>query len=112
MAQRLGAAHSPAFQALYLPGGQPPPADQRFRNPALARTLEHLAIHGGPAFYSGALARQILQEISALQPQEPGFRGWTAADLSAYAVVRRPPLCHNLLNHRLCTMPPPSLGRR
>ena len=110
MAQRLGAAHSRAFQALYLPGGQPPPADQRFRNPALARTLEHLAIHGGPAFYSGALARQILQEISALQPQEPGFRGWTAADLSAYAVVRRPPLCHNLLNHRLCTMPPPSSG--
>jgi len=110
MAQRLGAAHSPAFQGLYLPGGQPPPADQRFRNPALARTLEHLAAHGGPSFYNGALARQILQEISALQPQEPGFRGWTAADLSAYAVVRRPPLCHNLLNHRLCTMPPPSSG--
>ncbi|MBL6801904.1 MAG: gamma-glutamyltransferase [Synechococcus sp. BS307-5m-G38] len=110
MAQRIGVSHSPAFQALYLPGGQPPPADQPFRNPALARTLQHLADRGGPAFYDGALARQILQEISALKHQEPGFRGWTTADLSAYAVLRRPPLCHSLLKHRLCTMPPPSSG--
>ena len=44
IAQRIGVDHSPAFQALYLPGGQPPPADQLVRNPALARSLELLAI--------------------------------------------------------------------
>ena len=110
IAQRIGVDHSPAFQALYLPGGQPPPADQLFRNPALARNLEMLARDGGPSFYTGALAELILEGIAALQAERPGFRGWTAADLSSYAVVRRPPLCHSLLNHRLCTMPPPSSG--
>ena len=110
MAERIGIDHSPAFQALYLPGGQAPPANQLFRNPALARTLTTLAREGGPSFYKGALAQQILNEISALQPNEPGFRGWTSADLATYAVVRRQPLCKQQLNHRLCTVPPPSSG--
>jgi len=110
IAQRIGVDHSPAFRALYLPGGQPPPADQLFRNPALANSLKLLARDGGPSFYNGALAELILSGIATLQAEQPGFRGWTAADLSSYAVARRTPLCHRLLNHRLCTMPPPSSG--
>jgi len=110
LAQRFGVAHSPDFQALYLPGGQPPAADQPFRNPALARTLKLLARKGGPAFYQGPLAQQILDGINALQASEPNFRGWSSADLSSYAVVRRNPLCSQQLQHRICTMPPPSSG--
>ena len=110
LAQRFGVAHSPAFQALYLPGGQPPAADQPFRNPALARTLKLLAREGGPAFYQGPLAQQILGEVNALRASEPNFRGWSSADLSSYAVVRRTPLCSQQLQHRICTMPPPSSG--
>ncbi|QNI82592.1 gamma-glutamyltranspeptidase [Synechococcus sp. RS9907] len=110
LAQRFGVAHSPAFQALYLPGGQPPAADQPFRNPALARTLKLLAREGGPAFYQGPLAQQILDGINALQASEPNFRGWSSVDLSSYAVVRRPPLCSQQLQHRICTVPPPSSG--
>ncbi|MGC6482214.1 MAG: gamma-glutamyltransferase family protein [Synechococcus sp.] len=110
-AQRLGTDHNPAFQALYLPGGQPPPADQRFRNPALARTLTTLAQDGGPAFYRGALAQQILQEVNALQhPTNSNAKGWSPSDLSAYAVERRDPLCSVQLQHKICTMPPPSSG--
>ena len=110
MAQRIGVDHSPAFQALYLPGGQPPPADQLFRNPALAQSLELLANDGGPSFYEGALAERILAGVAALQTQQPGFRGWSPADLASYAVIRRQPLCRQQWNHRLCTMPPPSSG--
>ena len=110
LAQRFGVSHSPAFQALYLPGGQPPPADQPFRNPALARTLSTLAHEGGPAFYRGPLAQQILRGVNALQSTTPSFRGWTPADLSRYAVVRREPLCSQQLQHRICTMPAPSSG--
>ena len=110
IAQRIGVDHSPAFQALYLPGGQPPPADQLFRNPALARTLTRLATGGGPSFYRGVLAQQILAGIEGLQAQQPGFRGWSPADLANYTVVRRRPLCHRLLSYRLCTVPPPSSG--
>ena len=110
LAKRFGVAHSPAFQALYLPSGQPPPADQPFRNPALARTLSTLAREGGPAFYAGPLAQQILGGVNALKTTTPNFLGWSASDLSSYAVVRRPPLCSQQLGHRICTMPPPSSG--
>ncbi len=110
LVKRFGVSHSPAFETLYLPGGQPPPADQPFRNPALARTLTTLAREGGPAFYAGPLAQQILGGVNALKGTTPSFRGWTPADLSSYAVVRREPLCSQQLQHRICTMPPPSSG--
>ena len=110
IAQRIGVSHSAAFQALYLPGGHPPPADKLFRNPALASTLERLARDGGASFYRGALAQQILAGIDALRVEQPGFRRWRPADLEDYTVVRRPPLCHRLLSYRLCTVPPPSSG--
>ena len=110
LAQRFGVAHSPEFQALYLPGGRPPAADHPFRNPSLARSLRLLAREGGPAFYQGPLAQQILGRVNALQASEPNFRGWSSADLSSYAVVRRTPLCSQQLQHRICTVPPPSSG--
>jgi len=110
IAQRIGVDHSPAFQALYLPGGQPPPANRPFCNPALARTLELLAKDGGPSFYKGELAQQILAGMAALQADQPDFRGWSPADLAGYAVVQRSPLCHRLRSYRLCTVPPPSSG--
>ncbi len=110
LAQRFGVNHSPAFKALYLPGGQLPPADQPFRNPALAQTLRRLASGGSQAFYQGPLAQKILRGINALQASEPNFRGWTPSDLSSYTVVRRAPLCSQQLQHRICTMPPPSSG--
>ena len=110
LAQRFGVGHSPAFQALYLPGGQPPAADQPFRNPSLAKTLQLLAREGGPAFYQGPLAKQILNGVNALQASDPSFRGWSPNDLSSYAVLWREPLCNQLLLHLICTMPPPSSG--
>ena len=110
LAERFGVAHSPDFQALYLPGGQPPAPDHVFKNPALAKTLRLLARDGGPVFYQGPLAQKILRGINALQASEPDFRGWTAADLSSYAVLQRAPLCSQQLQHRICTMPPPSSG--
>ena len=110
LARRIGALHNQAFQALYLPGGKPPAADQLLRNPQLARTLQTLAREGGPSFYRGALAGQILQEMAKLKAGDPDFRGWRPSDLSTYAVVRRQPLCSEQLRHRICTMPPPSSG--
>ncbi len=110
LAQRIGAGHSKTFQELYLPGGKPPPADQIFRNPVLASTLETLARNGGPDFYQGTLSRLILREMAALQASEPEFRGWSATDLASYAVLHRQPLCSEQLAHRVCTMPPPSSG--
>ena len=110
LAQRLGATHNPAFQQLYLPGGTPLPAGRLFRNPALARTLETLAQEGGRAFYEGPLAQRIQRGVNALTVQAPNFKGWSANDLASYAVVRRSPLCRVRMQHRVCTVPPPSSG--
>ena len=110
LAQRLGVAHSPAFQQLYLPGGRAIQAGARLRNPVLANSLEQLARHGGPSFYRGDLARQILRELDALRRDEPGFRGWSPVDLTSYKVIRREPLCSGWRGYRLCSMPAPSSG--
>ena len=110
LAQRLGVAHSPAFQQLYLPGGRAIQAGARLRNPVLANSLEQLARHGGPSFYRGDLARQILRELDALRRDEPTFRGWSPVDLTTYKVIRREPLCSGWRGYRLCSMPAPSSG--
>ena len=93
LAQRFGVDHSPAFQALYLPGGQPPPADQRFRNPALARTLSNLAREGGRAFTGGrwrsgsctaSMSYKAARQISgAGAPQTRATTRWCVAPRSA-----------------------------
>ena len=110
LAQRLGSEHNAAFQRLYLPGGQAPPAGKRLRNPALARTLQRLARHGGPEFYTGRLGRQILTELAALGLKQPRFQGWTAADLASYEVIQRRALCSEWRGYQLCSAPAPSSG--
>ena len=110
LAQRLGADHNLAFQKLYLPDGAALRPGKRLRNPALARTLERLAHHGGLDFYRGKLAHQILRELSALKRDEARFRGWSAADLTSYKVIRRQPLCSRWRDQLLCSVPAPSSG--
>ena len=110
LAQRLGVDHNLAFQKLYLPNGAAIRPGTRLRNPALAHTLERLANHGGLDFYRGKLADQILRELSALNRDEPRFRGWSASDLASYRVIRRQPLCSRWRDHLLCSVPAPSSG--
>ena len=110
LAQRLGGDHNLAFQQLYLPDGAVIRPGERLRNPALARTLERLAHHGGHDFYRGKLSRQILQELTELSREEARFRGWSAADLASYKVMRRQPLCSPWRDHLLCSVPAPSSG--
>ena len=56
-------AHDPKSAALFLPGGKPPRAGDVFRNPALASSLELIAKNGRDAFYRGAIAEAISQEM-------------------------------------------------
>ncbi|MSQ49852.1 MAG: gamma-glutamyltransferase family protein [Betaproteobacteria bacterium] len=51
----------PGSAQLYLPGGRVPEVGDRFRNPALARTLEYLGHAKDPlaAFYQGEVAAEI-----------------------------------------------------
>ena len=57
---------SPAAAETFLPGGQPPQVGQLHRQPALARTLEAIAQGGREAFYTGDIARQMVDYLTSL----------------------------------------------
>lgn len=73
-------------------------------NPALADTMETLAIEGEDLFYRGEIARLVVDEC---------FRGGgylSLADLNDYEVMIREPLIVDYRGARVLTNPPPSAG--
>ncbi len=83
------------------------PAGTRVRNPAYARTLETLRTRGADGFYSGRIAASIARAVQT-DRAIPG--DLTVADLKAYRVVERDPVCMDYRGHRVCGMGPPSSG--
>ena len=78
-------------------------AGERLRQPALADTLEVLAIEGEPLFYRGEIAARIAADLAD--------GGQLARDdLERYRVERREPLALDLAGARVLTNPPPSSG--
>jgi gamma-glutamyltranspeptidase/glutathione hydrolase len=77
------------------------------RNPAFAATLRALAERGAGAFYEGEIARDIVATVSG-HATNPG--DMTAADLAAYRVEEREPVCGAYRVWRICGMGPPSSG--
>ena len=105
---RDGLAAQPAAASLYLTAaGQPKPAGSTIVNPALAQTLRTLAAQGPDAFYAGPIAAGIVAAVTTA-PQNPG--GMAAADLAAYRVHERAPVCGRYRAYRVCGMGPPSAG--
>ncbi len=108
MAGGTGAAFSPESQALfYAADGTALPAGTTVRNPALARFLSELARKGPRAFYRGANAAAISRSVSQA-PRNPA--PMTMADIAAYKVRTREPVCTSYRRWRLCGMGPPSSG--
>lgn len=92
---------------LFLPGGDPPLPGSIFRNPAYAETLRRLARKGIEPFYKGGIARDIVETVRTA-PGNPGRL--TLADMAAYDVVERPPVCVLYRRLDVCGMGPPSSG--
>jgi gamma-glutamyltranspeptidase/glutathione hydrolase len=61
--ERLGT--QPGFAEAFLPEGRAPRAGERFRNPALAETLEAIVATEGESFYRGALAEKLAAHAKA-----------------------------------------------
>jgi len=97
---------SPAARAIY--GGSGPHArlleGDIIRQPALAETLEALAIEGDDLFYRGEIAHLIARD------GEQGGGLLTRADLERYAVELREPLITEYRDVTIMTNPPPSSG--
>ena len=75
-------AKSEAAAAIFLPGGRPPQAAERLRQPQLARTLEAFAAGGRGAFYGGAVGEELAR---AFQEEAGGLV--SGADLLAHECV-------------------------
>jgi gamma-glutamyltranspeptidase/glutathione hydrolase len=77
------------------------------RNPEYAAALREIAARGAPAFYTGRIARDIVDTV-ATSPVNPG--AMTMEDLARYRIEVREPVCSPYRGYRVCGMPPPSSG--
>ncbi|MBS7703561.1 gamma-glutamyltransferase [Chelatococcus asaccharovorans] len=91
----------------YGEDGNPKAVGAVLKSPAMAATLRTLARDGMDAFYSGAIAEDIVATVAG-HAKNPG--GMTLADLKSYAIAERPAVCHPYRVYTVCGMGPPSSG--
>lgn len=91
----------------YRPDGKPWREGETLRNPALADTLRTIAKDGADAFYTGAIAGDIVATVTGA-PRNPG--DMTLADLAGYQAKERPAVCGTYRANTVCGMGPPSSG--
>jgi gamma-glutamyltranspeptidase / glutathione hydrolase len=109
-------ADFPATAPLYLdPDGSPKDVGTVIRNPDLARTYALIAREGPSAFYTGRLARAIVDTVThpplragATRTVRPGVM--TLADLAGYNTVDRQPTHIGYRGVDVYGMGPPSSG--
>ncbi|PWE33746.1 gamma-glutamyltransferase [Maritimibacter sp. 55A14] len=103
----LNLMKSETARPYFLPGGVRPTPGHRLRNPAYAATLRAIARDGARAFYTGAIARDIVATVQGAS-DNPGTLSMT--DLALYRVRERPPVCAPYRGRQVCGMGPPSSG--
>ncbi|MEL7272576.1 MAG: gamma-glutamyltransferase [Pseudomonadota bacterium] len=97
----------PATAAYFLPGGKPLAVGTTLKNPAYAATLARFQKDGVSPFYTGDLARNIVDTVRGFA-LNPGLL--TMADFTNYRVKERAPVCAPYRGHEVCGMGPPSSG--
>jgi gamma-glutamyltranspeptidase/glutathione hydrolase len=103
----------PATAALYLKNGKAIPAGSTLRNPDLAKAYRELGAGGVKAFYSGKMARAVVDAVNA-PATAPGVQvnpgKMTLADLANYEARLRQPVHSTYRGYDLYGMPLPSSG--
>ncbi|WP_433684372.1 gamma-glutamyltransferase family protein [Nocardia sp. CA-119907] len=99
-----------AAKAYFLnPDSTPKRADTVLANPAMSKTLNAIASDGANAFYTGAIAHDIVDAAdSAAGGRTPSLM--TVDDLAGYQAKKRTALCTSYRTHEICGMPSPSSG--
>ncbi len=95
---------TPAGRAVFAPDGALLRAGGHVRQPALARTLAHLAEAGADDLYTGRLAGELARHFA-----EAGAP-LRADDLAAYRVLEREPVRGAYRGHEIIANAPPSSG--
>lgn len=89
------------------PQGAPLAVGHTLKNKAFAQTLRLIAQGGADAFYSGDLARNIIDTVTNAH-QNPG--ALSMDDMMAYRAEKRDPVCLFYRQWLICGMGPPSSG--
>jgi gamma-glutamyltranspeptidase/glutathione hydrolase len=95
---------SPEAAAVYLVNGDTPAEGAIIKQPELAKSLRVLAEQGHKGFYTGALAKKLVDGVRAMD----GI--WTLDDLADYKVKERKPVVGEYRGARIVSAPPPSSG--
>jgi gamma-glutamyltranspeptidase/glutathione hydrolase len=91
----------------YQADGAPKAVGTVLTNPAFAQTLRILADQGASGFYTGPIAQEVVASVTG-HPSNPG--DMTLADLEAYRIEERAPICGSYRTFKICGMGPPSSG--
>lgn len=91
-------------RAYFFAGEAPIAAGAELKSPDFAATLARVAAGGAAAFYRGPFA----EALAARVREAGGTLG--VADLAAYKIEEREPLCGLYIGLRVCSMGPPSSG--
>ncbi|MES9992107.1 MAG: gamma-glutamyltransferase [Candidatus Thiodiazotropha sp.] len=96
-------AHS-ASAAQFLDQGKVPAEGFLIKQPALAETLEQIAVQGADGFYRGEVALRLVEGVRAAG----GI--WSLEDLANYRVVERQPIVGRYRGLKITSAAPPSSG--
>ena len=98
---------TPQTRAMFFNAdGSAKPVGTIVKNPALAVTFRHIAKEGADAFYTGEIARAVVEAVR--NHARPGVV--TTADMADYRVRIREPICGPYRGFRICSTPMPSSG--
>ena len=100
-------ADFPEIQKFFWVNGAPAPIGTTLKNPPLAALFRRLAAEGPDAFYRGATAHAIAETVTKA-PKNPV--PMTEADIAAYQVQPRKPVCGPYRTYTVCGMGPASAG--
>jgi len=103
---RRGISERPDLAAILMPGGSPPVAGSKQKNPAYAATLEEIAKLGPKALSEGPIADAIIKAVNA----GPDGGAMTRADLANYKPLEREAVCGPYRSYVVCSAAPPSAG--
>jgi gamma-glutamyltranspeptidase/glutathione hydrolase len=96
---------SPEAARVFLTSdGNVPELGAIIRQPDLAKTLGAIAEQGATGFYSGPVARELVNGVRA------GGGIWTLKDMADYRVIERKPLIGEYRGARIVSASPPSSG--
>jgi len=95
---------SPAAAAIFLHNNEAPDVGYMVKQPDLADTLQAIADNGAAGFYSGPVAKRLIEGTRAAG----GI--WTLDDLTQYKIEERTPIKSRYRNIEITSAAPPSSG--